>query len=322
MELFRHVIVTRFSFRFRETDPKLPLLSNQRLDERIRIFKNFCFSSMIGQKNPNFDWILIIDPELPEEYRIKLEEIFDEFKKSSAYPNRGPRNIWLHPWNWEKYNLQEIDWIIPYLCKQTTNRSHHDALYQTTNRSHHDALYQTTNTYSKILNATYLVTTRLDDDDCLSEDFINMVNSHLRKNHPIDGFCYLSFCNGYQYQVEPKILKRVRNPLIALGLTLIANIDKYPICVYLGSHTQIGNYLRNPKLHPRMLELYTKNKDLPVTHRQQTHRLNIIRSTKPAFVRNVHGFNLQKNIRRFQSQPPKYFELIQKTLKNDFHVTI
>lgn len=301
---FRHVIITRFSYRFRENDPKLPLLSDNRLDERIRIFEKFCFQSVIGQLNKNFEWIVIIDPELPMKYRSILENLFIEFKESRAYNSRGPRNFWLHPWNWNTDRLGDLNWMLPYLYVKGVEGE----------------------SLSYRLEAKYLATTRLDDDDCLNKNFVEMVAERIRKPPKdlgqISGFRYLSFCQGYQYQVGSKILKRTRIPLIALGLTLVAEVNKYPISVYLGSHTQIEKYIRKPELHARMLELYKTNRDLPVSHKQVLGRLMFIRSGNPTYVRTVHGFNLQKNIPRHRFQPDKHRNMIRQVMKDEFRVKI
>lgn len=301
---FKHVIITRFSFRFRKNDPKFPLLSEDRLNERVRIFRDFCFPSIAGQTNKNFNWILIIDPELPGKFKEELQSIFQNFRNSINYESKGPRNLWFHEWDWEQNNLGKIDWILPYFSIDDLKESKP----------------------SEKLGSKYLVTTRLDDDDCLHQNFVQNVSRQILKPArdlgPIKGFRYLSYCHGYQYQVNSKILKRTRIPLIALGLTLIAEIDKYPLCAYFGNHTKVGNYVRKPETHPGMLELYQKNKDLPVTQKQILNRLLLIREKDPSYIRNVHEFNLQKNIPRHKTQSKDRLKMIIRIMKDSFNVNI
>lgn len=318
---FKHVIITRFSFRFRESDPKFPLMSEKRLMERIRIFRDFCFPSIAGQTNKNFSWILIIDPELPEKFRLELMSIFEDFRKTPAYESHGPRNLWLHEWNWEKYNLGKIDWILPYISCNNLEEGEIDE-----GEIDEGEIDENKQPLSEKLGFKYLVTTRLDDDDCLHFNFVDNVARQVQRPardlREVSGFRYLSYCHGYQYQVNSKILRRTRIPLIALGLTLIAEVDKYPLCAYFGNHKKIEQYVRKPDTHPEMLALYQKNRDLPVDKKQILNRLLFIRSKEPAYVRNVHEFNLQKNIPRHKYQSNTHLRMISKVMKDYFQVEI
>ena len=68
-----HVVLTQFSYRGydllqRQVDP----LSPHRLDFRFEIFELACAPSVLAQTNQRFDWIIIIDKSLSEEYRKRL----------------------------------------------------------------------------------------------------------------------------------------------------------------------------------------------------------------------------------------------------------
>jgi len=292
-----HCIITRFSYRFRKTDPTDKLLSDKRLDERIKLHEKFCYSSIVNQLNPNFYWILIIDPLLPEKYRSQLEELIQRHKKSENYQKKGPREIWLHTWDWDQNNLGKLDWVFPYF----------DQLSQ-----------KNGNNWEK---PKYFVTTRLDDDDSLVETFVDQVKTQVRKRPFIKGFRYLSFSVGYHYYVGHSSLRMTRLPMIALGLTLVAEISKYPLCVYMGSHTRIPTYIKDPNRHATMLEYYKKNKDLPVNRRQIMDRLFVIRGGTPVWIRNVHEFNLQKNITKHYSKKQNHVK-IKEILSKQFHIDI
>jgi len=259
-----HCIVTRFSFRFREDHPYDKLLDPKRLDERVRIFRQYCFPSVANQECKDFYWILIVDPLLPEEYREQLYAIFNDFYESPLYEKRGPRKIWLHTWDWSIHNLANIDWIMEHFSEQQPK---------------------------------YLITTRLDDDDSLAVNFTKMIRSNLEKSK-INSFKYISYTVGYYYYSQKNTLRIQRVPLIAIGLTLITDISKYPMCVYLGNHTKIPSYLKTPNRHAKMNALYLENNDLPVTQRQYLSRIELIRGGNPMWIRNVHDYNLQKNIAR------------------------
>jgi Putative rhamnosyl transferase len=284
-----HVIITRFSYRFRKDDLVDKLLNPARLDHRIDIFKQYCFPSIINQNIGNFYWILIVDPLLPVKYRQKLQELIDNHKKTSL--NKGPRDIWLHNWDWDINKLENIDWILNYFDNKPK----------------------------------YLITTRLDDDDALSYDFIKMVQHNLKLDDTVP-FKYFSYSIGWHFYTNRNVLKQSRNPMIALGLSLITDINKYPICVYLGNHTRIPRYLKTPDSHSKLFALYKRNGDLPTSIQQVQKRLCVVKMGEPMWLRTIHGFNLQPNLKqhnkRFNPQKPKVpiQYKIRHVLNDKFHL--
>lgn len=297
-----HCIITRFSFRFKPDDPIDKLLSTERLDERIKMFEKYCYASIVNQTGKYFCWIIIIDPLLPNEYKQALQDLIDAHKNSENYDTKGPRDIWLHTWDWDVstgFRLGEIDWILEYYRRRDIEAG------------------------KEWVRPKYLVTTRLDDDDCLVNTFINLVRTEIQKRPK--GFRYISFSVGYQHYISKKALRKNRVPMIALGLTLIAEIDKYPMCVYLGCHTHIPRYLKDPDKHPQMKKHYLRNKDYPnsiaIKKKQVQERLHVVRTGGPVWVRNVHDFNLQKNIGRSNGKSQN-FENVKKEMKTRFNVDL
>lgn len=335
---YLHVIVTRFSFRFKADDPIDPLLSDERLDERIRLFKKYCYSSIINQTGKKFYWIIIIDPLLPEEYIDQLDDLIAEHKESENYSNCGPREIWLHKWDWEDTTgkkLGRIDWILKYFeelhNQQFTEEEDEEEEELITDQEYSQNIDIQISFDDPIIPEDkrwkppkYLITTRLDDDDCLVSTFINLVNKQFR-SAPVHGLRYLSFSVGYQHYVEQHNLRLYRLPMIALGLTLIAEISKYPICAYMGSHTKIPLYLKDPKRHDQMFALYKKNKELPsnlsVVRKQLKDRLWVIKTGGPVWVRNVHGYNLQKNIGKSTGRQQDNMK-VKQVMQSRFNVTL
>lgn len=300
---YLHCIITRFSYRFKKDSPIEPLLSEKRLDERIRLFKQYCFPSIINQSNPKFYWIIIVDPALPMKYREQLENLINEYKDSELYSKKGPRDIWLHTWDWDHNVLGQIDWILQYFV---ADWNHKQELLEDP---------------SEWKNPKYLITTRLDDDDSLVYNFTNIIKSHLTRVPKINDFRYLSFCNGYHFYSTKKTLRLTKVPMIALGLTLITVIDKYPLCVYLGSHTRIPMFIKKPEINKIMEHYVRKNKDYPITRKKILDRLNVVRGGSPIYVRNVHDFNLQKNISRHHNRSQD-FNKIKGIMKDKFNVDI
>lgn len=288
-----HCIVTRFSFRFRKDALINDLLSPERLDTRVKIFKTYCLPSILNQNCKKFYWILIIDPLLPIKYRNQLQELIDAHYDSEQYATKGPRRIWLHTWDWDKHKLERIDWILKYFDQEKLPK--------------------------------FMITTRLDDDDALISNFIQTIQGHLKtkeKGKKIHTFKYISYCVGYHYYVDKNTLRMTQNSMIALGLSLITRVDLYPMCAYLGNHTKIPKYLRKPELHPRMHQLYKRNGDLPVNPKVAMSRLEIIRTAPPVWLRTVHNFNLQSNLKKQMAKRvnQKTVTKIKEILKNKFHI--
>ncbi len=70
-----HVVLTQFSYRGshmmqREVDP----LNPHRLDFRFEVFELVCAPSVLAQTNQRFDWVILIDKDLPAAYRKRLLE--------------------------------------------------------------------------------------------------------------------------------------------------------------------------------------------------------------------------------------------------------
>lgn len=278
-----HCIITRFSYRFSKDDPIDPLLSEERLNHRLKIFMKYCWPSIINQTSNNFYWIIIIDPLLPDKYKLYLINLIKEFYRSADYNKLGPRQIILHMWDWDKDKLEQIDWILNYFDSQSIPK--------------------------------YLITTRLDDDDALAKTLVKQIQSNLSNKHEkITDFLYLSYCYGYYYYSNSHNLKAIKKPLIALGLSLITHIKKWPMCVYLGSHTKIPIYLQTCEKNKYFNELCIKNKqqfDMTST------RLKIIKTNNasPCWVRTIHGYNLQENLKKlFEDQKTNRTNKTQKSL--------
>lgn len=357
---YLHVIVTRFSFRFKPDDPIDPLLCDDRLVERIRLFEKYCYSSIINQTNQKFYWIIIIDPLLPEEYIDQLDDLIAQHKESEHYETRGPREIWLHKWDWEVTTgkkLGRIDWILKYfedlhnqqfieddeeINDEEIEDEDDEVLDVNGEKMENIFIPKEERKYDQEIKIQirfdepiipeekkwtppkYLITTRLDDDDCLVNTFINLVHKQFR-SAPVRGLRYLSFSVGYQHYVEQHNLRLYRLPMIALGLTLIAEISKYPVCAYMGSHTKIPLYLKDPQKHEQMFALYKANKEFPsnlsMVRKQLKDRLWIIKTGGPVWVRNVHGYNLQKNIGKSSGRQQDNMK-VKQVMKARFNVEL
>ena len=284
---YDHVIITRFSYRFKlnsSTNKQLgkqlsgndnltsgkqlsgndnltldKLFNEERLQMRFKLFETFCLPSVLSQINPNFYWIIIIDPELPTQYSDILYKHIAKFYTSNLYATRGPRQIFVHRWlyNTTLANISWINALIPLKCK-------------------------------------YLVTTRLDDDDCISRDFTNHIADTIRLTQ-IKGFKLISYSNGFywykHHDLEYGIFKPINKPFIAIGLSFIVEREKYPMTVYFGSHTRLLHHIKNWKEHSMLRKFIEASNDSMESYT----KYEIIRKKSPVYIRSVHDFNLQKS---------------------------
>lgn len=97
-------IITRFHFRFREENDITPLLDKKKWDRRLQIFKTFCLPSIFGQTCKNFNWLLIIDKLLPDEWKQELATLFTD----------APINVVIHEWNYTD-KMGYIAWLQKYI---------------------------------------------------------------------------------------------------------------------------------------------------------------------------------------------------------------
>jgi hypothetical protein len=241
------------------------LFDEKRLERRFQLFETFCLPSVLSQINPNFYWVIVVDPELPTQYLDMLWKHIAKFYTSSLYATRGPRQIFVHRWTYTT-TLAHIEWLNKLFVIP--------------------------------LNRKYLITTRLDDDDSLSRDFTNQVAENLR-NSTVKGFKLISFSNGYYWYNQPSLtyglFKATNRPWIAIGVSFIVEREKYPMTVYFGNHTKLTQYIRNWKNHS-MLRHYIELAKEEYDVKNAAEKYEVIRKNNlPIYIRSVHDHNLQKN---------------------------
>ncbi len=102
--MIQHILITRFSYRGNNLNIKKGQdpLKPENLEHRFNLFEIACLPSVLNQKNQDFTWVLVVDPELPEKYRSRLEKLILP-KKESYLVNFSPdldiKNLtWLKPW--------------------------------------------------------------------------------------------------------------------------------------------------------------------------------------------------------------------------------
>lgn len=123
--MMQHFIITPFSYRAANLmkisglDPLHP----KRLEQHFQLFEISCLPSILNQENQDFTWMLIVDPELPENYRKRLEKLIS--KKSASH---------LYTYD-ESIHFDKLDWLEPWIMPQadyviTSNLDDDDALFR------------------------------------------------------------------------------------------------------------------------------------------------------------------------------------------------
>ncbi|KZN32603.1 hypothetical protein N480_25475 [Pseudoalteromonas luteoviolacea S2607] len=106
-----HILLTRFSYRqnpedhakqtadvFLRQDP----LNPDALEFRFALFECACLPNVLAQSNQDFDWVLIIDPDLPKKYRDRLEALIAQRERT-----------YLH--EFAREDLGCLEWLEKYL---------------------------------------------------------------------------------------------------------------------------------------------------------------------------------------------------------------
>lgn len=110
-----HFLLTRFSYRQHPEDYKdqsgdefsrFDPLNPSCLEFRFALFETACLPNVMAQSNQDFDWVLIIDPDLPVEYRQRLETLIAKRKRT-----------YLHEFRHD--NLTSLDWLDKYIPGDT-----------------------------------------------------------------------------------------------------------------------------------------------------------------------------------------------------------
>jgi uncharacterized protein (UPF0297 family) len=124
--MFKHYLITRFNLRadnWDVTKNNEQLLTDEWMDNRMWLFENFCFPSVVGQTNQNFEWLLFFDTNTKEIYKKRILELVanqNNFKVFfvDAMPSFKPELL--------KYIAQETK-DIPYLI--TTRIDNDDSIH-------------------------------------------------------------------------------------------------------------------------------------------------------------------------------------------------
>lgn len=125
-----HFIITRFNLRkvdWKRDKSTAEVLDEDWLEERIKLFLNFCFPSVVNQRSRNFKWLIFFE----KDSRPKLGRVLEKLNAHS----------FIIPVFVEGYN--EFQEQLPIFLQEIMSKG-----------------------------ARRLITTRLDNDDAIHEDFV------------------------------------------------------------------------------------------------------------------------------------------------------
>lgn len=171
--MFQHYILTRFNLRAKDwttTKNNEKVLTEEWLEERFELFENFCLSSVKGQTNQNFKWLVFFDTNTPEVYKRKVEEFKNSYK------------------NFIPLFIDGMDNFLPEIIKNIDKNDSEE----------------------------YIITSRMDNDDCIHENYIQVVqNQFNRQDHQA-----VDIIDGYTLETGKNTrlgkLTKLNNPFISL----------------------------------------------------------------------------------------------------------
>lgn len=86
--MFNHYLITRFNLRaeyWDVTKNNEQLLTDEWMDNRMWLFENFCFPSVVGQTNQNFEWLLYFDTNTKEVYKNRIIDLVAKQKNFHVF---------------------------------------------------------------------------------------------------------------------------------------------------------------------------------------------------------------------------------------------
>ncbi len=128
---FTHFLLTQFNV-MRTFTESTPILDHDWLSYRFKLFEKFCFSSVAGQTNNDFYWIILFHPQTPDIFMRRVAELQQQNPHLKLFLGESFPDT--------------LAWELP-----------------------------------KLDSADYFITTRLDNDDSICQDFIDKVQQQTRK---------------------------------------------------------------------------------------------------------------------------------------------
>ncbi|MES2810922.1 MAG: glycosyltransferase [Bacteroidota bacterium] len=171
--MFEHLLITRFNLRnpkWDVTKNNENLLTEEWMTDRMKLFTDFCFPSIVSQTSKNFKWLLYFDTTTPEKFKVQIQDLI-----------KVQTNI-------EVFFIDGMPAFYSEIQKYIQEKS----------------------------TSPYLITSRIDNDDCIHKDFIKEVQNQFNSQD----YQAIDIIKGYSLQVEPNVMlgkkEHIFNPFISL----------------------------------------------------------------------------------------------------------
>ena len=141
------------------------------LQRRKKIFERFTLPSVKAQNNKNFEWLLVSDSRTPNEFK----QILNSYDASVIY-----------------HDFENHVWKYPPVPDET--------LMQRSVRL--ETIGEVVADYIGKQDVDYIITSRLDNDDCIAFDYIDNVQKHSKIFWDSQNKFWLSFVRGYKWNED------------------------------------------------------------------------------------------------------------------------
>ena len=94
--MFEHYLITRFNLRnpkWNVTKNNELLLTEEWMEDRIELFRNYCLPSVMAQNNQNFKWLLYLDTTTSDKNRALISELVLPFSRIEVFYIDGMPNL-------------------------------------------------------------------------------------------------------------------------------------------------------------------------------------------------------------------------------------
>ncbi len=240
MSMFQHFVLTRFNLRKKDwqtTRTNTQVLTDSWMENRLKLFENYCFSSLKAQTEKNFTWLVFFDSTTPEVFRKVIGRLDNEF---SAFT---------------PVYIDGMEAFLPAIVTEIQAR----------------------------LTQPYLITSRLDNDDSLHQDYIKEVQVEFSQQD----FMAIDFIDGYTLQVEPevKFAKRshVHNPFLSL-------IEKSAGFKTVWTHERHGQWSKIKQVTA------VRNKPMWMSVIHMENKINSFYGYGDIAWQEIHVFNLNEEV--------------------------
>lgn len=124
--MFNHYLITRFNLRadyWDVTKNNEQLLTDEWMNNRMWLFENFCFPSVMGQSNKNFEWLLYFDTNTKKIYKDRILEL-----------------VATHP-NFKVFFVDAMSSFMPELLKYVNQKTNYKPHLITTRMDNDDSIH-------------------------------------------------------------------------------------------------------------------------------------------------------------------------------------